>query len=220
MWDSTTINMILEGIVGTVYMSIVSTFFGYIFGLPMGVLLTISDKNGLKPNPILYKILDAVSNVVRSVPFLILLILLIPFTRLVVGKSYGTTATIVPLVISAAPYIARMVESSLKEVDAGVIEAAKAMGASNTQIVFKVLLVEARTSLITNATIALGTVLGYSAMAGTVGGGGLGDIAVRYGYYRYQTDIMIVTVILLIVLFQIFQNTGMFIARKLNHKNA
>lgn len=218
MWDSTTINMILEGIVGTVYMSIVSTFFGYIFGLPMGVLLTISDKNGLKPNPILYKILDAVSNVVRSVPFLILLILLIPFTRLVVGKSYGTTATIVPLVISAAPYIARMVESSLKEVDAGVIEAAKAMGASNTQIVFKVLLVEARTSLITNATIALGTVLGYSAMAGTVGGGGLGDIAVRYGYYRYQTDIMIVTVILLILLFQIFQNTGMFIARKLNHK--
>ena len=218
MWDSTTINMILEGIVGTVYMSIVSTFFGYIFGLPMGVLLTISDKNGLKPNPILYKILDAVSNVVRSVPFLILLILLIPFTRLVVGKGYGTTATIVPLVISAAPYIARMVESSLKEVDAGVIEAAKAMGASNTQIVFKVLLVEARTSLITNATIALGTVLGYSAMAGTVGGGGLGDIAVRYGYYRYQTDIMIVTVILLILLFQIFQNTGMFIARKLNHK--
>ena len=220
MWDSTTINMILEGIVGTVYMSIVSTFFGYIFGLPMGVLLTISDKNGLKPNPILYKILDAVSNVVRSVPFLILLILLIPFTRLVVGKSYGTTATIVPLVISAAPYIARMVESSLKEVDDGVVEAAKAMGASNTQIVFKVLLVEARTSLIINATIALGTVLGYSAMAGTIGGGGLGDIAIRYGYYRYQADIMIVTVILLIVLFQIFQNTGMFIARKLNHKNA
>ena len=220
MWDSTTINMILEGIVGTVYMSIVSTFFGYLLGLPMGVLLTISDKNGLKPNPFLYKILDAISNVVRSVPFLILLILLIPFTRLVVGKSYGTTATIVPLVISAAPYIARMVESSLKEVDDGVVEAAKAMGASNTQIVFKVYLVEARTSLITNATIALGTVLGYSAMAGTVGGGGLGDIAVRYGYYRYQTDIMIVTVILLIVLFQLFQNTGMFIARKLNHKNA
>ena len=218
MWDSTTINMILEGIVGTVYMSIVSTFFGYILGLPMGVLLTISDKNGLKPNPVLYKILDAISNVVRSVPFLILLILLIPFTRLVVGKSYGTTATIVPLVISAAPYIARMVESSLKEVDEGVIEAAKSMGASNTQIVFKVLLVEARTSLITNATIALGTVLGYSAMAGTIGGGGLGDIAIRYGYYRYQADIMIVTVILLIALFQIFQNTGMFIARKLNHK--
>ncbi len=218
MWDSTIINMILEGILQTIYMSVVSTALGYLFGLPMGVLLTISDKNGLKPNPLLYKILDAVSNVVRSVPFLILLILLIPFTRLIVGKSYGSTATIVPLVISAAPYIARMVEASLKEVDAGVIEAAKSMGASNIQIVFKVLLVEARTSLITNATIALGTVLGYSAMAGTVGGGGLGDIAVRYGYYRYQTDIMIVTVILLIVLFQIFQNSGMAIAKKLDHK--
>jgi D-methionine transport system permease protein len=177
MWDSVTTNMILNGILETVYMTVVSTFFGYLLGLPMGILLTTSDKNGLKPNPFLYKVLDAISNVVRSVPFLILLILLIPVTRQIVGKSYGTTATIVPLVISAAPYIARMVESSLKEVDVGVIEAAKSMGASRIQIVFKVLLVEARTSLITNATIALGTVLGYSAMAGTVGGGGLGNIA-------------------------------------------
>ena len=220
MWDSVTTNMILNGILETVYMTVVSTFFGYFLGLPMGILLTTSDKNGLKPNPFLYKVLDAISNVVRSVPFLILLILLIPVTRQIVGKSYGTTATIVPLVISAAPYIARMVESSLKEVDAGVIEAAKSMGASRIQIVFKVLLVEARTSLITNATIALGTVLGYSAMAGTVGGGGLGNIAVQYGYYRYQTDIMIVTVILLIILFQVFTNSGMFIARILNHKKA
>lgn len=220
MWDSVTTNMILNGILETVYMTVVSTFFGYLLGLPMGILLTTSDKNGLKPNPFLYKVLDAISNVVRSVPFLILLILLIPVTRQIVGKSYGTTATIVPLVISAAPYIARMVESSLKEVDAGVIEAAKSMGASRIQIVFKVLLVEARTSLITNATIALGTVLGYSAMAGTVGGGGLGNIAVQYGYYRYQTDIMIVTVILLIILFQVFTNSGMFIARIMNHKKA
>ena len=220
MWDSVTTNMILNGILETVYMTVVSTFFGYLLGLPMGILLTTSDKNGLKPNPFLYKVLDAISNVVRSVPFLILLILLIPVTRQIVGKSYGTTATIVPLVISAAPYIARMVESSLKEVDAGVIEAAKSMGASRIQIVFKVLLVEARTSLITNATIALGTVLGYSAMAGTLGGGGLGSIAVQYGYYRYQTDIMIVTVILLIILFQVFTNSGMFIARILNHKKA
>lgn len=220
MWDSVTTNMILNGILETVYMTVVSTFFGYLLGLPMGILLTTSDKNGIKPNPFLYKVLDAISNVVRSVPFLILLILLIPVTRQIVGKSYGTTATIVPLVISAAPYIARMVESSLKEVDAGVIEAAKSMGASRIQIVFKVLLVEARTSLITNATIALGTVLGYSAMAGTVGGGGLGNIAVQYGYYRYQTDIMIVTVILLIILFQVFTNSGMFIARILNHKKA
>lgn len=218
MWDSATVNMILEGILQTIYMSVVSTFLGYVFGLPMGILLTLSDINGLKPNPILYKILDVASNLVRSVPFLILLILLIPFTRLVVGKSYGSTATIVPLVVSAAPYIARMVEASLKEVDAGVIEAAKSMGASNAQIVFKVLLVEARTSLITNATIALGTVFGYSAMAGVIGGGGLGDIAIRYGYYRYEADIMIVTVILLIVLFQIFQNSGMAIAKKFDHK--
>lgn len=218
MWDSTTINMLLEGIWGTVFMSLVSTFFGYVIGLPMGILLTITDKNGLKPNNVVYKILDAVSNIVRSVPFLILLILLIPLTRLIVGKSYGTAATIVPLVVCAAPYIARMVEASLKEVDAGVVEAAKSMGASNWQIVLHVLIPEGRTSLITNATIALGTVLGYSAMAGTVGGGGLGDIAVRYGYYRYQTDIMIVTVILLIILFQIFQNTGMFVAKKVNHK--
>lgn len=218
MWDSTTMNMLLEGIWGTVFMSLVSTFFGYVIGLPMGILLTITDKNGLKPNNIVYKILDAVSNIVRSVPFLILLILLIPLTRLIVGKSYGTAATIVPLVVCAAPYIARMVEASLKEVDAGVVEAAKSMGASNWQIVLHVLIPEGRTSLITNATIALGTVLGYSAMAGTVGGGGLGDIAVRYGYYRYQTDIMIVTVILLIILFQIFQNTGMFVAKKVNHK--
>ncbi|MCR4567609.1 MAG: ABC transporter permease [Pseudobutyrivibrio sp.] len=218
MLDSATRSMILEGILQTIYMSVVSTALGYALGLPMGVLLTISDKNGLKPNAILYKILDAISNVVRSVPFLILLILLIPFTRRIVGQSYGSTATIVPLVIGSAPYIARMVEASLKEVDEGVIEAAKSMGASTTQIIFKVLLVEARTSLITNATIALGTILGYSAMAGTVGGGGLGDIAVRYGYYRYQTDIMIITVILLILLFQIFQNTGMAIANGLNHK--
>ena len=218
MWDSTVTDMIIRGIGETLYMTLVSTAIGYLLGLPMGVLLRISDKDGLRPNPVLYKILDAFSNVVRSVPFLILLILLIPFTKLVVGRSTGTSATVVPLVICAFPYIARMVEASLKEVDEGVIEAAKAMGASNTQIVFKVLLVEARTSLIINATIALGSVLGYSAMAGVVGGGGLGDIAVRYGYYRYQTDIMIVTVILLIVLFQVFQNAGMAVANKLNHR--
>lgn len=218
MWDKTTIDMLLEGIWGTIYMSLVSTFFGYVLGLPMGILLTVTDKNGLRPNGLIYKTLDAISNIVRSIPFLILLILLIPVTRVVVGKSYGTTATIVPLVVCAAPYIARMVEASLKEVDAGVIEAAKSMGASNWQIVWKVLIPEGRTSLVTNATIALGTVLGYSAMAGTVGGGGLGDIAVRYGYYRYKTDIMLVTVVLLIILFQIFQNTGMFVAKTINHK--
>lgn len=218
MWTEQVGEMILNGILETLYMTVVSTVCGYIFGLPMGVLLCVSDKDGLKPNAVLYKILDIIANIVRSIPFLILLILLIPFTRFILGKSYGSTATIVPLTVAAIPFIARMVESSLKEVDSGVIEAATAMGAGNMRIIFKVLLVEARTSLITGATIAIGTILGYSAMAGAVGGGGLGDIAVRYGYYRYQTDIMIVTVILLIVIVQIFQSVGMLIANKLDRR--
>ena len=214
MWDHETIMMIVQGVGETLYMTVLSTVLGYLFGLPMGVLLAVSDKEGLKPNAVLYKILDAIANIVRSIPFLILLILLIPFTRAVVGKSYGSTAT----VVAAIPFIARMVESSIKEVDAGVIEAARAMGASNIRIIVKVLLVEARTSLITGATIAIGTILGYSAMSGAVGGGGLGDIAIRYGYYRYQSDIMIVTVILLVVLVQIFQSVGMMIANKIDRR--
>lgn len=218
MFGNEIVIMLLEGIRDTVYMTVASTFFGYVIGLPMGIALTVTDKDGLKPNAAIYRVLDVISNIVRSIPFLILLILLIPFTRLVVGKSYGSTATIVPLIICAAPYIARLVESSLKEVDKGVVEAAKSMGATNFQIVMHVLLVEGRTSIITGATIAMGTILGYSAMAGTVGGGGLGDIAVRYGYYRWQTDIMIITVILIIILFQLFQNIGMKIATKMDKR--
>ena len=209
MFSSEVIQMLVRGIGETLYMTLASTLFGYLFGLPMGILLTISDKEGIKPNWVLYKVLDVIANIVRSVPFLILLIVLIPFTRIIVGKSYGSTATIVPLVAAAVPYIARMVESSLREVDAGVIEAARSMGASTFTIVTKVLLVEARTSLIVGVTITLGTILGYSAMAGTVGGGGLGDIAIRYGYHRYEADIMVVTVVLLILLVQIFQTIGM-----------
>ncbi len=218
MFDSTIINMLLEGIRDTLYMTLASTLLGYVFGLPLGILLTVTDKDGIKPNAPIYKVMDVIINMTRSVPFLILLILLIPFTRFLVGKSYGSTATIVPLVVAAAPYIARMVESSLKEVDPGVIEAARSMGASNFDIIFKVMLVEARTSLIVGATITIGTILGYSAMAGTVGGGGLGDIAVRYGYHRWQTDIMLVTVALLIILFQIFQTIGMKIASSLDRR--
>lgn len=218
MFDSAVMNMILEGIRDTLYMTLTSTLIGYIIGLPLGILLTVTAKDGLKPNAVIYRILDIICNIIRSIPFLILLILLIPFTRAVVGKSYGSTATIVPLVICCAPYIARMVESSLKEVDPGVIEAARSMGASNGQIILHVLLVEARTSLLTGATITTGLVLGYSAMSGTVGGGGLGDIAVRYGYYRWQTDIMVVTVILLVVLFQIIQNLGMKISEGLDRR--
>lgn len=218
MWNEQIIMMLLEGIKDTLYMTLTSTLIGYVIGLPMGILLTVTDKDGIHPNAAVYKVLDVIANLIRSVPFLILLIVLIPFTRFLIGRSYGPTATIVPLVIATAPYIARMVESSLKEVDAGVIEAARSMGASNFTIVTKVMLVEARTSLIVGATISLGTILGYSAMAGTVGGGGLGDIAIRYGYTRWQTDIMIVTVILLVILFQIFQTIGMKLASNLDRR--
>lgn len=218
MWTSEVIQMIIVGIGETLYMTVVSTLLGYALGLPMGIALAVSDKDGIRPNALCYKVLDFIANIVRSIPFLILLILLIPFTRALIGKSYGSTATIVPLVIAAAPFIARMVESSLNEVDAGVIEAARSMGASDFTIITKVMLVEARTSLITGSTIAIGTILGYSAMAGSVGGGGLGDIAIRYGYYRYETEIMLVTVLLLIVLVQIFQTIGMRIASKLDKR--
>ena len=218
MWTNEVMMMLVRGTAETLYMTIVSTVLGYLLGLPMGILLAVTDKDGIRPNAVCYKILDVIANTVRSIPFLILLILLIPFTRFLIGKTYGSTATIVSLVIAAAPFIGRMVESSLKEVDAGVIEAARSMGADDFTIVTKVMLVEARTSLITGSTIAIGTILGYSAMAGSVGGGGLGDIAIRYGYHRYEMDIMIVTVILLIVLVQIFQTVGMKIAAKLDKR--
>ena len=216
--DAKTMELLANGLGETVYMTLVSTALGYLIGLPIGILLTVTDKEGIHPNAVIYRILDVIINIMRSIPFLILLILLIPFTRFLVGKSYGTTATIVPLTIAAIPFIGRMVESSLNEVDPGVIEAARSMGASNWQIVIKVMLVEARTSLISGATIATGTILGYSAMAGTVGGGGLGDIAIRYGYHRWQADIMIVTVILLVLLVQLFQTIGMMIADRLDKR--
>jgi D-methionine transport system permease protein len=218
MIDETMIKMFVEGIGATLYMTLVSTFFGYVLGLPLGVLLTISDVNGIKPNKGLYKVLDVIVNLLRSIPFLILLILVMPLTKLIVGKSYGSTATIVPLVIAAAPFIARMVESSLNEVDKGVIEAAQSMGATTGTIIVKVLIAEAKTSLLVGMTIALGTILGYSAMAGTVGGGGLGDIAIRYGYYRYNTPVMIVTIVILVLLVQILQGIGMMMSRKLDKR--
>ncbi|EOS73861.1 MAG: ABC transporter permease [Lachnospiraceae bacterium] len=218
MWDNQTIIMIVEGTGVTLYMTLVSTLIAYLLGLPMGIILVVTAPGGLKPNKIIYKILDMIVNIVRSIPFLILLMLIIPFTRLIVGKSYGATATIVPLALAAAPFVARLVESSLLEVDHGVIEAAQSMGASLFTIIRKVLLAEARISLIVGATIALGTILGYSAMAGVVGGGGLGDIAIRYGYYRYQGDIMIVTVVLLVALVQILQMIGTKLSKKLDRR--
>ncbi len=218
MWTKEITLMIAAGIRDTLYMTLVSTLCGYILGLPMGITLAVTDKGGIKPNPVVYKILDVTANIIRSIPFLILLILLIPFTIFLVGKSYGATGTIVPLTVAAAPFIARMIESSLNEVDKGVIEAAQSMGADTFTIIWKVMLVEARTSILAGATIAVGTVLGYSAMAGIVGGGGLGDIAIRYGYYRYKTDIMLATVILLVVLVQIFQTIGMRVSNKLDKR--
>jgi len=220
MWTVEVWQMIGRGIFESVYMTLVSTLFGYVLGLPWGVVLAVTDEGGIKPNRPVYRVLDFITNIMRSIPFLILLILIIPLTRMIVGKSYGSTATIVPLVVSAAPFIARMVESSLKEVDKGVIEAAQSMGADTFQIILHVLLVEARVSLVTGATICLGTILGYSAMAGTVGGGGLGSIAIQYGYYRYQADIMVVTVVLLVLLQQIFQLAGMTIASGIDRRRS
>lgn len=203
----------------TLYMVGVTTFFSYLIGLPLGIVLTITDKDGISPNPIVYKILDVITNLIRSIPFLILLILLIPFTKAIVGKSYGATATIVPLVVTAFPFIGRMVEGSLKEVSKGVIEAAQSMGASTFQIITKVLLVEARVSLIVGTTIVTGTILGCSAMAGIVGGGGLGDIAIQYGYYRYDSTVMWVTVAILVVLVQVFQMVGMKISKLVDRRS-
>ena len=211
-------DLILKETFVTLYMVLTTTIFGYAFGLPLGIILTITDPDGIKPNKYVYKVLDVIINIARSIPFLILLMLIIPITKFIVGKSYGASATVVPLVFSAVPFIARVVETSLKETDKGVIEAAQAMGASSIQIITNVLLVESRVSLINSLSIVMGTIVGYSAMAGIVGGGGLGDIAIQYGYYRYDFNIMIVTVIVLILLVQIFQTTGNFVAKKIDRR--
>ena len=217
-WTNEMTLMMVDGVWETLFMTLLSTVFGYLLGLPMGVALAVTDKHGIRPNAVVYKILDVTANVVRSVPFLILLILIMPLTKLLVGRTYGTAATVVPLTVAAAPFIGRMIESSLNEVDRGVIEAAQSMGASTMTIIIRVLLVEARTSILVGVTIALGTILGYSAMAGIVGGGGLGDIAMRYGYYRYEKEIMLVAVVLLVVLVQIFQTLGMKMSVKLDRR--
>ena len=214
MWDSTMINMIWWGLLQTLYMTLASTLISYVLGIPMGVILVACDKDGVKPLPIVHKILDIIVNITRSIPFLILLIAVIPITRFITGTTIGSNATIVPLVMAAAPFIARMVESSLREVDKGLIEASLSMGASPFQVICKVLLPEAKPSLIVGAAISTTTILGYSAMAGIVGGGGLGDIAIRYGYYRYENGVMIVTVVLLVLVVQVFQEIGMKIAEK------
>ena len=197
----------------TLYMTLLSTLVAYAIGLPIGIGLIITDKNGLRPMRVLNAVLGIIVNILRSSPFLILLIALMPFTRFITGTTIGSVATIVPLTVAAAPFVARMVESSLKEVDPGVVEAAQSMGASTGKIVWSVFLKEGKPSLIVGSAIALGTILGYSAMAGIVGGGGLGAIAINYGYYRGDSQTMLITVVLLVVIVQILQEVAMFIAR-------
>ena len=210
-------NLLIEGVQDTLVMTSVATLFAYLIGLPVGVLLITSNKKGICPNAPINAVLGWIVNIVRSVPFIILLVAIIPFTRLIVGTSLGVPGAIVPLVITAAPFVARAVEQSLAEVDGSLIEAAQSFGASKLQIVCKVLLWEALPSLIRGAALTFITLFGFSAMAGTVGAGGLGDIAIRYGYQRYQYDVMTVAVILCIILVQIVQSLGDFISRAINH---
>ncbi len=197
-----------KGIFETLYMTLISTCVAYMIGLPLGVLLLITRKGNIKPVPLVNALLGASVNVLRSVPFLILMIFVIPLTRAVMGKSYGSFATIMPLTIAAFPFVGRMVESALSEVDAGVVEAAQSMGASTFQIIRKVLLPEAVPGLINGAAITTTNVLGYSAMAGAIGGGGLGAIAINYGYYRFNTEVMLVCIVILVVLVQGIQYIG------------
>lgn len=200
----------------TMYMVILSTILATAIGLPLGVILTVTRSNHILPNAPLNSILGAIVNAARSTPFIILMVAIIPLTRLLVGTSIGTTAAIVPLTISAAPFIARVIESSLLEIDPGVIEAAQAMGASPMQIIDKVLLPEAMHSIVLGITLAIISLIGYSAMAGALGGGGLGDLAIRYGYQRFRLDIMIITVVILIVMVQMMQSLGDYASKKLN----
>ena len=198
----------------TVYMTLISTFVSYIIGLPIGILLCVTDKDGIHPVGWLNKTLGIIVNMLRSIPFIILMIAVLPAANLIVGTSMGNKAMIVTLIIAAAPYIARMVESSIKEVDRGIIEAAQAMGTSSAKLIYKVLIPEAKPSLIIGGVISTVTILGYSAMAGTIGGGGLGQIAITYGYQRYNNDIIWVCVILTIIIVQIIQEIGMLWAHK------
>ena len=199
----------------TLYMVILSTAISYLLGLT----LVVTDKNGIRPMPVLNTVLGIVTNILRSIPFLILAVMITPVTRAIVGKAIGTTAMIVPLTFAAAPYVARMVESSIKEVPFGVIEAAQSMGASPWQIVWKVLVPEAKPSLMVGGAISIVTILGYSAMAGFIGGGGLGTVAVNYGYNRYNFPIMLIAVIIIVVVVQIFQEVGMRLAHRLDKRN-
>lgn len=218
MMSPENLELIYKGSLDTLYMTAVALILSYLAGLPLGIALVTTDKGHILENLALHRFLGIIVNATRSIPFIILMVAIIPFTRAIVGTSIGTTAAIVPLVLGAIPFVGRMVETSLKEVDRGIVEAALAMGASPWQVIRKVLLPEVTPSLILGGTITFITLIGYSAMAGFIGGGGLGDIAVRYGYYRYETGIMATTVILLLIIVQLIQSLGNYISRKLNRK--
>ena len=205
--------MLLTGLQETVFMVALSSLLSYLIGIPLGILLIVTDKDGIQPNGLINTVLGVIINLMRSVPFIIMLLAALPLTRFIVRTTLGPKAVVVPLVLAAAPYIARMVERSLKGVGAGVVEAAKSMGASNCQIVRKVMLPEAKPSLLMGAAISITTILGYSTMAGFVGGGGLGTLAINYGYYRYQTDVMLVTVVVLVIIVQLIQESFLWMAR-------
>lgn len=210
------VDILIPALGETLVMVFFSTLFSLILGFIPAIVLVITSSNGLKPNKAIYKTLDYVINILRSFPFIILMISIAPITKFIVGKSIGTVAAIVPLTIAAAPFVARVIESSLKEVDQGVIEAAKSFGASDTQIIFNVMIKEAIPSIISGLTLTIISIIGYSAMAGAVGGGGLGDAAIRNGYQRYNTEVMVVTVIILIVIVQGLQSLGNYLYKKLS----
>ena len=205
--------------VQTLAMVFASTFFSLLLGFPLGILLCVSDPStGISPKPILFKVLTRIVNVLRSFPFIILMILIFPLSRIIIGTSIGTTATIIPLSIAAAPFVARIIETALKEVDPGLVQAARAIGSTKMQIIFKVLIPEALPSLVAGITLTIINIIGYSAMAGAIGGGGLGDLAIRYGYQRFRTDIMIASVLVILVLVELIQFIGTRLSNRLLKK--
>ena len=218
MDPATLVGLLWGELLKTLFMTVIATLVAYIIGLPIGVSLIVTSTNGIKPLGVYNKVMGFIVNVIRSVPFLILMIALIPYIRVIIGTGIGTPAKTAALIVAAAPFVARLVEQSLLEVDPGVIEAAQAMGASNFKIVTKVLLLEARPSLLNGAAVATITILGYSAMAGSIGGGGLGDIAIRYGLYRFQPTIMWITVIILVILVQVMQEIGVRVVNKMDNR--
>ncbi|ACA55497.1 methionine ABC transporter permease [Clostridium botulinum A2B7 92] len=209
-------DMLFKALKETLYMVSISTILSILLGFIPSIILIITDEKGLKPNKVIYKSLDFVVNLLRSFPFIILMVAILPFTKAIVGKTIGTTAAIVPLTIAAIPFATRVLESAMKEVDEGVIEAAKSLGASDIQIIFKVIIKESMPSMIVAITLTIISVVAYSAMAGAIGGGGLGDVAIKYGYYRFKTDIMIYTVVILIILVQVIQSLGNILYKRLN----